>query len=329
MPSVLVAGRRLPVRRSPLRFAGSSPCSRRSRRPRPSRAATARGRPGRTPASSGTGTAASPPSTSRTSVSRPAGTQRSSSRLGSAVSSSTPTDFQPRSTIGERCSCPLMNRHAWRGPAPGCPYDAVGMQRALHSAIGLPSSSTSASLDARVLDAGGSEEKLHDALVGMCPPRVGASPPFREDTARRAAPSRRTTRSRTRRRDGGLPSGMPRPGSSRAQRHVPIAVPYSSSAATTRKTRRVDRAVAPAPEEEEQERHADRARDVAAREDGQAEQAPRRGDRGRRHDERARVPRERGREREARSGRRARAPAGRRAAGCAAGRGRRPRSASR
>jgi hypothetical protein len=39
---------------------------------------------------------------------------------------------------------PLMNRHAALGPAIGCPYDAVGMQRALDSAIGLPSRSTSA-----------------------------------------------------------------------------------------------------------------------------------------------------------------------------------------
>src|SRR6266496_2903067 len=38
-----------------------------------------------------------------------------------------------------------MNRHAPPGPAMGCPYDAVGMQRALESAIGLPSRSTSAS----------------------------------------------------------------------------------------------------------------------------------------------------------------------------------------
>src|SRR5438034_646869 len=89
--------------------------------------------------------AASPPSTSRTSVSRTSGTQRSASRLGRAVSSSTPTDFQPSPTVGVPGSCPLMHRHAWRGPAQGCPYKAVGMQRASHSAIGLPSSSTSAS----------------------------------------------------------------------------------------------------------------------------------------------------------------------------------------
>ena len=38
---------------------------------------------------------ASPPSTSRTSASRTQGTQRSSPMLGSAVSSRTPSDFQP------------------------------------------------------------------------------------------------------------------------------------------------------------------------------------------------------------------------------------------
>src|SRR3954451_21634854 len=88
---------------------------------------------------------ASPPATSRTSVSRSRGTQCSSSMLGSAVSSSTPTDFQPRSTIGFS-ECPLMNCHALTpGPAMGCPYIAVGMHTALESAIGLPSSSTRAS----------------------------------------------------------------------------------------------------------------------------------------------------------------------------------------
>src|SRR5689334_17210100 len=47
--------------------------------------------------------------------------------------------------MGHLGSCPLMKFHALPGPAMGCPYDAVGMQRALDSAIGLPSSSTSAS----------------------------------------------------------------------------------------------------------------------------------------------------------------------------------------
>ena len=88
---------------------------------------------------------ASPPFTSRTSVSRTQGTQRSSSMLGSAVSSSTPRDFQPSSHMGHRGSRPLMNRHARAGTDLGCPYTAVGMQRALDSAIGLPRRSTSAS----------------------------------------------------------------------------------------------------------------------------------------------------------------------------------------
>jgi hypothetical protein len=63
----------------------------------------------------------SPPSTSRTSVSLTMGTQFSSSMLGSAVSSSTPNDFQPSPHIGHLGSRPLMNRHAAAGPAMGCP----------------------------------------------------------------------------------------------------------------------------------------------------------------------------------------------------------------
>ena len=54
---------------------------------------------------------ASPPPTSSTSVSSTRGTQRSRSRLGSAVSSSTPSDFQPSSTMGVE-DFPLMNRQA-------------------------------------------------------------------------------------------------------------------------------------------------------------------------------------------------------------------------
>src|SRR3978361_1360854 len=57
--------------------------------------------------------------------------------LGNAVSSSTPSDFQPSSHIGVLGSCPAMNFHATVG-FKGCPYAAVGMQRALDSAIGLP-----------------------------------------------------------------------------------------------------------------------------------------------------------------------------------------------
>src|SRR6266545_2344304 len=72
------------------------------------------------------------------------GTQRSSSMLGSAVSYSTPNDFQPNSHMGQRGSRPLMNRHAWSAPS-GMAYTAVGMHRAVDSAIGLPNRSTSAS----------------------------------------------------------------------------------------------------------------------------------------------------------------------------------------
>ena len=64
--------------------------------------------------------------------------------LGSAVNSSTPKDFQPSSHIG-LSDRPLMNCHDLSpGPTMGCPYIAVGMQRALDSAIGLPSRSISA-----------------------------------------------------------------------------------------------------------------------------------------------------------------------------------------
>src|SRR5580700_6483005 len=84
---------------------------------------------------------ASPPFTSRASVSWTRGTQRSSSMLGSAVSSSTPNDFQPNSHMGV-VARPVMNRQAEPGPPMG--YVAVGMQRALDAAIGLSSRSTSA-----------------------------------------------------------------------------------------------------------------------------------------------------------------------------------------
>jgi hypothetical protein len=43
-------------------------------------------------------------------------------------------------------ACPMMNWYAPRIPPGACPYDAVGMQRASHSAIGLPSRSSIASL---------------------------------------------------------------------------------------------------------------------------------------------------------------------------------------
>src|SRR5215204_5146759 len=62
--------------------------------------------------------------------------------LGSAVSSSTPNDFQPNSHMGVLGSCPLMNLHASSGCPKACV--AVGMQRAVDSATGLPSRSISA-----------------------------------------------------------------------------------------------------------------------------------------------------------------------------------------
>src|SRR4051795_10361909 len=65
--------------------------------------------------------------------------------LGSAVNSSTPIDFHSSSHMGQRGSRPLMNSHAFTpGPTHGCPYIAVGMQRALALLIGLPRRSTSA-----------------------------------------------------------------------------------------------------------------------------------------------------------------------------------------
>jgi hypothetical protein len=62
--------------------------------------------------------------------------------LGSAVSSSTPNDFQPNSHKGVEADAQI-SRQAMPAP-PGMAYAAVGMHRALDSAIGLPSRSTSA-----------------------------------------------------------------------------------------------------------------------------------------------------------------------------------------
>src|SRR5690242_3380915 len=63
--------------------------------------------------------------------------------LGSAVSSSTPKDFQPSSHMGW-ADVPLMKRHGPPGLPWGFPYPAVGIQRALDSATGLPRRSMSA-----------------------------------------------------------------------------------------------------------------------------------------------------------------------------------------
>src|SRR5262245_11107563 len=63
--------------------------------------------------------------------------------LGSAVSSKRPTDFQPKSLIGPG-DFPATKRHADAGVHMGCPYSAVGMHNALHSAKGLPRRRSSA-----------------------------------------------------------------------------------------------------------------------------------------------------------------------------------------
>ena len=63
--------------------------------------------------------------------------QRSLSMPGRAVSSRTPTDFHPSPVMGLG-DCPLTNCHGPPGSPYGPPYPAVGMQRALASATGLP-----------------------------------------------------------------------------------------------------------------------------------------------------------------------------------------------
>src|SRR4029078_1184568 len=65
--------------------------------------------------------------------------------LGRAVSSINPTDFHPSSVMG--CSeRPATNSHTYSpGPAWGWPYIAVGMHSAVHSSMGWPSISSSAS----------------------------------------------------------------------------------------------------------------------------------------------------------------------------------------
>jgi hypothetical protein len=87
---------------------------------------------------------ASPPSTSRASASWTHGTQRFSAMPESAVSSRTPIDFQPRSHMGDG-DRPAMKRQAEAGVHMEWPHSAVGIQRALEPAIGLPNRSISAS----------------------------------------------------------------------------------------------------------------------------------------------------------------------------------------
>src|ERR1044072_2611014 len=102
---------------------------------------------------------ASPPLTSRASASRTQETPLAFSMLGSAVSSSPPTDFHPSPVMG-RGDRPLMNRHGPPGSASGAPYPAVGMHRALDSAIGLPRRSTNASWVRAVFAPGGGGGEL-------------------------------------------------------------------------------------------------------------------------------------------------------------------------
>src|SRR3954470_19536012 len=65
--------------------------------------------------------------------------------LGNAVSSRIPRDFHPNSHMGFSGSRPLMNSHAFTpGPTHGCPYIAVGLQRALASRNGWPRTLSSA-----------------------------------------------------------------------------------------------------------------------------------------------------------------------------------------
>jgi hypothetical protein len=136
---------------------------------------------------------ASPPEARRTSVSWTRGTQRSSSMLGSAVSSSTPKDFQPSSHIGQLGSCPLMNCHAFSpGPTQGCPYIAVGMQRAVDSAIGLPSRSTSASWMLAFLMPAAYEQQFFTAFPDLAPEDEGIA--FGDDVIAVWGTLRRTSR---------------------------------------------------------------------------------------------------------------------------------------
>src|SRR3954451_18456014 len=87
---------------------------------------------------------ASPPSTSSTSASSTQGTQRSAPIVGSAESSRSPNDFHCIEVKPPHGGMPLTNPRAETGPQLGCPHCAVGMQRAVASAVGLPNRSTSA-----------------------------------------------------------------------------------------------------------------------------------------------------------------------------------------
>src|SRR6476646_4758939 len=87
---------------------------------------------------------ASPPSTRRTSASRIQGTHRSAPIVGSAVSSRTPRDAQPRPEKCRNWGSAATRPRTDAGPHIGWPHWAVGTTSAWHSAIGLPRSCTSA-----------------------------------------------------------------------------------------------------------------------------------------------------------------------------------------
>ena len=87
---------------------------------------------------------ASPPSTSSTSASRTHGTQRSAPMVGSAASSRTPSDAQPRPVKYRKSGAAATRPCTDAGPHIGWPHCAVGTTSAWHSSIGLPSICTSA-----------------------------------------------------------------------------------------------------------------------------------------------------------------------------------------
>ena len=115
---------------------------------------------------------------------------------------------------------------------------------------------------------------------GTAPARPRPLPTGGGDAARPASPSRRTRRSPRRRRSAGCRRECRGPASSAAQRQVPIAVPYSSRAATTRKTPAYAAARASA-RGTRAAGDAERARGIETRQHGQSEHAPDRDGRGR------------------------------------------------
>src|SRR5689334_24222013 len=72
------------------------------------------------------------------------GTHRSAPMVGSAVSSRTPSDAQPRPEKYRKSGSAATSPRTDAGPHMGWPHCAVGTTSAWHSATGLPRSSTSA-----------------------------------------------------------------------------------------------------------------------------------------------------------------------------------------